>query len=123
MSNSQIRFTHVRRQPKGSPIDYTIAYTFSKTGDEITAHYGVAQCAKADTFSRATGRKIAEARLQKVLEGKVPALRGGSFTVKDAEGLSVGRLCSERFLTDRNEYLQDLDELRANFWETGIWDD
>lgn len=113
MSTPQVRFTHVRRQPKGSRIDYTVAYTFSKTGDVITAHYGVAQCAKADTFSRATGRKISEARLQKALEGKVPSLRGGSFTVKDAEGLSIGRLCSERFQSERNEYLAVIEDFRA----------
>lgn len=119
MSTPQVRFTHVRRQPKGSRIDYTVAYTFSKTGDEITAHYGVAQCAKADTFSRATGRKIAEARLQKVLEGKSPNVRGGSFTVKDAEGLSVGRLCSERFQNERNEHLAEVEVIRATVdWDT-----
>lgn len=114
MSNSQVRYTHVRRNAD-SRINYTVAYTFSKTGNEITAHYGVAQCANADTFSRATGRKLAGARLQKVLEGRTPALRGGTFTVTDREGLSIGRTCAERFENERNEYLRELDAQREDF--------
>lgn len=113
MSTPQVRYTHVRRSPK-SRINYTIAYSFSKEGNEITAHYGVAQCAPADTFSRATGRKLAEARLQKVMEGKIPALRGGTVKVQDYEGLSVGRLCANRFEDERNEYLRELDAERED---------
>ena len=109
--STPVRFTHVR-QPR---LAYTVAYSFSKEGNTITAHYGVAQCSKADTFSRAEGRRLAQARLEKVLAGRVSDgnPRAGSFTVEDREGLSVGREAATRFEAARSAQLNAISDAEA----------
>lgn len=103
-----IRFIHNTRNPR---MTYTAAYSFEKTpSGDLNITYGIAQCnTKYDNFSRAAGRKLATARLEAARNGKsisagrVPMF--GTLTVKDAEGLSVGRLVSDHYENARKNVL------------------
>ncbi len=112
-----VRFRHVnfltKKKEDGSVVKkpsrlkYTVAYSFTKTGDELEVTYGVAQCragATGDTFSRAEGRARAESRLQFAQRGATPDLRYGKFKVKD-NGINVGRYVAEKFEAERKAAL------------------
>lgn len=105
-----VRFTHNTRNPR---LRYTVAYSFDKNADgTLNVTYGIAQCRKGDSFSRADGRKMAEARLNKARKGKQAAIFDaasrtamvplyGTMSVQDHAGLSVGRFVSEAFESHR----------------------
>lgn len=98
MTTNIVRFAHVR-QPR---LSYTVAYTFDKNPDgSVTAKYGIAQCSNRDTFTRKAGRLIAKGRLDKTLDGKYQDIRSGTITIKDAEGVSVGREITKHFESER----------------------
>jgi hypothetical protein len=109
-----VRFTHNTRNPR---LRYTVAYAFDKNADgTLDVTYGIAQCRKGDSFSRAEGRKMAEARLNKARKGKqaavVDAASGtalvplyGTLSVQDHAGLSVGKFVAETFESDRQKTL------------------
>jgi hypothetical protein len=107
-----VRFTHHNRN---SRLRYTVAYSFEKNTDgTLNVTYGIAQCRKGDAFSRAGGRKMAEARLHKAAKlAKDNASTStlltvplyGTLTIKDHEGLSVGKYVSGKFETDRRNVL------------------
>lgn len=109
-----VRFTHNTRNPR---LRYTVAYSFDKNADgTLNVTYGIAQCRKGDSFSRAEGRKMAEARLNKARKGKqaavIDAASGtalvplyGTMSVQDHAGLSVGKFVSETFESDRQKTL------------------
>lgn len=109
-----VRFTHNTRNPR---LRYTVAYSFDKNADgTLDVTYGIAQCRKGDSFSRAEGRKMAEARLNKARKGRsgpvVDASTGmalvplyGKLSVQDHDGLSVGRFVSETFEDDRQKVM------------------
>lgn len=98
-----IRFTHAN---KNRALRYTVAYSFEKGSDGVlNVTYGVAQCRKNDTFSRAEGRRVAEARLLKASNtGKVD-LMYGKVSIKDEPGLSVGRTVADLYESDRKAVL------------------
>ncbi len=110
-----VRFTHNTRNPR---LRYTVAYSFGKNADgTLDVTYGIAQCRKTDTFSRAEGRKMAEARLNKASKGKLASVMNpqtgeaivplyGKLSVKDHDGLSVGKFVSETFESDRVRALE-----------------
>lgn len=109
-----VRFTHNTRSPH---LRYTVAYSFVKNADgTLDVTYGIAQCRKGDSFSRAEGRKMAEARLNKARKGKQAAVVNsasgaalvplyGTLSVQDHAGLSVGKFVSETFESDRQKTL------------------
>lgn len=103
-----VRFAHVRK-PR---LNYTVAYSFEKQGDTLNITYGVAQCSRADTFSRKGGRERAQARLFKAALGKQPANGNsphfyGTLSVANTEGLSVGRTVSAHFEAERKAVLAE----------------
>lgn len=109
-----VRYTHNTKNPR---LRYTVAYSFDKSPDgQLNVSFGIAQCSKADTFSRAAGRKMAEARLNKAFAGKqapkTDAVTGhaavpmyGQFSVADEPGLSVSKLVAKNFESNRVEVL------------------
>ena len=109
-----VRFTHNTRN---SRLRYTVAYSFDKNADgTLDVTYGIAQCRKGDSFSRAEGRKMAAARLNKARKGKqAPVVDNetgaalvplyGTLSVQDHAGLSVGKFVSETFESDRQKTL------------------
>lgn len=110
---NQVRFTHVNNSNR---LRYTVAYNFQKNTDgTLDVSYGVAQCNKSDSFTRAAGRALATGRLNKLNAKaskatsalKVPM--SGKFTVADTEGLRIGQLVTERFEADRKRVMLMLD--------------
>lgn len=109
-----VRFTHNTRNPR---LRYTVAYSFDKNANgTLVVTYGIAQCRKGDSFSRAEGRNMAEARLNKARKGKQAAIfyaesctarvpLYGTLLVQDYAGLSVSRFVSETFESDRQKTL------------------
>lgn len=106
----KIRYTHNTHTPG---LRYTVAYTFNKTADgKLDVVYGIAQCRKNDTFTRAIGRNMAEARLKKALSGKVAnngeivkAPLYGKLSLTDTEGLSVSKAVKTTFEAERSKFL------------------
>lgn len=98
-----VRYAHVRQKR----LNYTIAYTFDKDANgELSITYGVAQCRRNDTFTRADGRAFAEGRLNKALKSPLNQdLYYGSFKAIDTPGTPVSKLVQEAFETDRKTAL------------------
>jgi hypothetical protein len=94
-----VRYAHVRQKR----LNYTIAYTFEKDANgNLSIAYGVAQCRRNDTFTRADGRAFAEGRLNKALKSELNQdLYYGSFTAKDEPGVPVSKLVRDAFEGDR----------------------
>lgn len=118
-----VRYTHNTKNPR---LRYTVAYSFDKTADgQLNVSFGIAQCSKADTFSRAAGRKMAEARLNKAFKGKQAPITNpvtgaatvpmyGQFSVADEPGLSVSKLVAKNFEAKRVEALEINNQYDAN---------
>jgi len=94
-----VRYAHVRQKR----LNYTIAYTFDKDAKgELNIAYGVAQCRRNDTFTRADGRAFAEGRLNKALKSPMNQdIYYGSFTATDTPGVPVSKLVRDAFEADR----------------------
>lgn len=83
MTSNPVRFRHVTKRTtrkadgtithKPTRLKYTVAYSFQKDASgKLDIAYGIAQCrngANGDTFNRAEGRDLAEARLSRALSG------------------------------------------------------
>lgn len=95
-----VRYTHVN-QPR---LRYTVAYSFKRDGENVVIDYGIAQCSKNDTFTRAEGRQVATGRLNK----GVPSLRSGKLVVKDSEGLNVSSVVRKHFEANRRVVLNSV---------------
>lgn len=104
-----VRYAHVQK-PR---LRYTVAYNFKREGDKLEINYGIAQCSKEDTFTRAEGRNVAEERLRiassasQSTSASTPALRLGTLVVKDTDGLNVSKTIREHFEAQRKAVLNN----------------
>lgn len=119
MTSNPVRFRHVTKRTtrkadgtithKPTRLKYTVAYSFQKDASgKLDIAYGIAQCrngANGDTFNRAEGRELAEARLSGALSGNDDGLRSGRLSVADGDGLNVGRYVAEQFEAKRKAAL------------------